>query len=40
MRELHQAVRLHVVHHAPHDEVHWAWMARELACELLGDEAP
>jgi DNA-binding PadR family transcriptional regulator len=25
------AVRLHILHHAAHGEVHGAWMARELA---------
>src|SRR5579862_5963943 len=33
MREfLRGAVRLHVLHHAAHGEVHGAWMANELAC--------
>ncbi|MGA7419325.1 MAG: PadR family transcriptional regulator [Acidimicrobiales bacterium] len=32
MREfLRGAVRLHILHHAVHGEVHGAWMARELA---------
>jgi len=32
MREfLRGAVRLHVLHHAAHGEVHGAWMAKELA---------
>jgi DNA-binding PadR family transcriptional regulator len=32
MREfLRGAVRLHILHHAAHSEVHGAWMAKELA---------
>jgi len=32
MREfLRGAVRLHILHHAAHGEVHGAWMAKELA---------
>ena len=30
------AVRLHILHHAAQHEIHGAWIAAELADELLG----